>query len=493
MERFMSSHKFSNPIDMEFGPNGDLYVLEYGTAWFQGNDDARLVRIEYTAGNRKPLVAVGVDKPAGATPLTVALSSAGTTDLDDDELQYEWSISGAPGTAVRNLTGPNPTFTFATPGVYTASLVVTDAQGARDSAKVQIAAGNEPPTVDIDLLGSNRTFFFPRVPIRYAVRVTDREDGSLRSGRIPASRVVVTARYHKEGLVPGPVEAGQQSAAGSGSSDVGRRLIESGDCLSCHQLDETSVGPAYTAVARRYRGDASATARLVRKIRAGGSGVWGKVMMPAHPQLTEAQASAMVAYILTLGRPRAPSLPVRGSYVPAAATDSSAQGVVVLRAAYRDRGANGIRSATADKVVVLRGPVVVVAQGEVSDGVDKYKGPEVPVEVTIGSRSGAFVGFKQLDLTGVSAIVFSAVAPVPNVNSAGGKVEVRLDSATGVLVAETEAIQPQAAMAAPAQLRAALTRTSGKRDVYFVFRNEQAKAGQNLFVLLTAAFMRGTE
>src|ERR671938_672179 len=51
MERFMPSHRFSNPIDMEFGPGGDLYVLEYGTAWFQANDDARLVRIEYTAGN----------------------------------------------------------------------------------------------------------------------------------------------------------------------------------------------------------------------------------------------------------------------------------------------------------------------------------------------------------------------------------------------------------------------------------------------------------
>jgi cytochrome c len=142
--------------------------------------------------------------------------------------------------------------------------------------------------------------------------------------------------------------------------------------------------------------------------------------------------------------------------------------------------------------VVLRAPVVVVARGEVADGVEKYSGPEVPVEVTIGSRSGAFVGFKQLDLTGVSAIVFAAAAPVPNVNSAGGKVEVRLDSASGVLVGETEMIQPQAAMVAPSRLRAALTRTSGMRDVYFVFRNDEAKEGQNLFVLFTAAFERGT-
>jgi cytochrome c len=491
MERFMSSHKFSNPIDMEFGPNGDLYILEYGTAWFQGNDDARLVRIEYNAGNRKPIVAVGVDKPAGATPLTVALSSAGTTDLDDDELQYEWSLSRANGAVVQRLTDPNPTFTFARPGVYTASLVVTDSVGARDSAKVQIVAGNEPPSVDIDLLGSNKTFFFPRVPIRYAVRATDREDGSLASGRIPASRVVVKAEYRKEGLGTGRVEAGAQSTAVPASHEVGRRLVEGGDCLSCHQVNRTSVGPAYTAVARRYRGDTRAMARLVTKIRAGGSGVWGQVMMPAHPQLTEAQASAMVAYILSLGQPRRPSLPVRGTYVPAAGTDSSTQGVVVLHATYADRGANGMRSASAEKAVVLRAPVVVVASGEVSDGIDKYSGPEVPVEVTIGKRSGAYVGFKQLDLTGVSAIVLSAVAPVPNVNSAGGKVEVRLDSATGTLAGETEAIQPQTAMVAPSRLRAALTPTSGLRDVYFVFRNEAAKEGQNLFVLFTAAFERG--
>ena len=490
MERFMASHKFSNPMDMEFGPNGDLYLLEYGTAWFQGNDDARLVRIEYTAGNRKPLVAVGVDKPAGATPLAVTLSSAGTTDLDDDELQYEWRIARPNGTTLRTLTGPNPTFTFATPGVYTASLVVTDPQGARDSARLQIAAGNEPPSVAIDLLGSNRTFFFPRVPVRYAVRVADREDGSLQNGRIPASRVVVTAQYHKDGVAP--AQAGQRAAPAPPLYETGRRLIENGTCLSCHQFDKPSVGPAYIAVARRYRGDTSATARLVRKIRTGGSGVWGQTMMPAHPQLTEAQASAMVAYIRSLPQPRSPSLPVRGAYVPGAAADSSPQGVVVLRAAYADRGAHGIGSASAEQSVVLRAPVVVVARGEVADGVQKYAGPEVPVEISIGSRSGAFIGFKQLDLTGVSAIDFSALAPVPNVNAAGGKVEVRLDSATGVLVGETEVIQPQTAMGPPSRLRAALRPTAGMRDVYFVFRNDSAKEGQNLFVLFTAAFVRVT-
>jgi cytochrome c len=273
---------------------------------------------------------------------------------------------------------------------------------------------------------------------------------------------------------------------------VASLLVESGTCLSCHQINRNSVGPSYTAVARRYHGDTSAVARLVRKIRGGGSGVWGKVMMPAHPQITEAQASPMAAYILSLGQPRAPSLPVRGTYVPRARPDSAGKGVLVLRATYTDRSANGIRGAGGEKAVVLRSPVLVVAHGEVTDGVQKYAGPEVPVEVTIGTRSRAFVGFKQLDLTGVSAIVFSALAPVPNVNAAGGKVEVRVDSATGAVMGETEIIQPQTAMVAPTRLRATLSPTSGLRDVYFVFRNSQAKEGQNLFVLLTATFERDT-
>jgi cytochrome c len=215
------------------------------------------------------------------------------------------------------------------------------------------------------------------------------------------------------------------------------------------------------------------------------------VMMPAHPQLSEAEASRIAAYVLSLGENRAPSLPVRGAYAPPVAPDSARQGVVVLRAAYTDRGANGVPSASAEKAVVLRAPSVVVASGDTADGVQKYKGPEVPVEVTIGSRSGAFVAFKQLDLTGVSAVVFSAMAPVQHVNSAGGKVEVRLDSADGPLVGETEVIQPVPAVGAPTQLRAALRPTAGVHDVYFVFRNAQAEGGRSLFILLTATFESG--
>ncbi|MFL5639453.1 MAG: ThuA domain-containing protein, partial [Gemmatimonadaceae bacterium] len=374
IERFMPSAKFTAPIEMEFAPNGDLYMLEYGTGWFQANADARLVRIEYNAGNRKPIVAAAVDQPAGALPMRVNLSSAGTMDLDEDSLRYVWTISRRGGAVLQRLRQPNPSFTFTRPGTYTASLTVTDPSGARSTADVQIVAGNEPPNVDIDLVGGNKSFFFPGIPVSYSVRVTDREDGSLSSGSIPPGRVTISAQNVKDW---GP--ASQTSLA------TGRKLIEGSDCLSCHQFNKKSIGPAYVDVARKYHDDSTATARLVRKIREGGSGVWGSVTMPAHPALTDEQASAMVAYILSLAdrKTSAPSLPVQGAYVPPAGSGDAPRGALVLRAEYTDRGANGMPAISKEKTIVLRSPNVVVASGELSEGVSKQSVQELPVEITL--------------------------------------------------------------------------------------------------------------
>jgi hypothetical protein len=163
-----AQREFSAPIEMEFAPNGDMYLLEYGTTWFQGNPDARLVRIEYNAGNRKPIVAVAVDRPTGALPMRVQLSSAGTMDLDEDSLRYAWTISRAGGGTVARLSQPNPSYTSRNP------VPIRVAHGDRYSRRALHCiradrGGNEPANVDIDL-GGNKTFFFPGVPVvtRYA-------------------------------------------------------------------------------------------------------------------------------------------------------------------------------------------------------------------------------------------------------------------------------------------------------------------------------------
>lgn len=47
MEPFMSANKWKGAIDVELGPDGRLYVLEYGLGWFTKNPDAGLTRIDY--------------------------------------------------------------------------------------------------------------------------------------------------------------------------------------------------------------------------------------------------------------------------------------------------------------------------------------------------------------------------------------------------------------------------------------------------------------
>ena len=77
-------------------------------------------------------------------------------------------------------------------------------------------------------------------------------------------------------------------------------LLQKNNCLACHNVNQTVVGPAFKDVANRYRGQADAADRLAKKIRAGGAGVWGSMPMPAHPQIAEADAKKLAVYILNI-------------------------------------------------------------------------------------------------------------------------------------------------------------------------------------------------
>jgi cytochrome c len=77
-------------------------------------------------------------------------------------------------------------------------------------------------------------------------------------------------------------------------------LAQKNGCFACHSVDNKLLGPAWTAVAKKYRGDKSAAAKLESRIRAGGSGVWGKIPMPPNNQVSEADIKALVKGILAL-------------------------------------------------------------------------------------------------------------------------------------------------------------------------------------------------
>ena len=80
-------------------------------------------------------------------------------------------------------------------------------------------------------------------------------------------------------------------------------LATAKNCMACHAVDKKMVGPAYKAVAEKYAGDAGAVKMLAEKIQKGstpGKGNWGPVPMPANPQVTEAEASKLAAWVMTV-------------------------------------------------------------------------------------------------------------------------------------------------------------------------------------------------
>lgn len=84
--------------------------------------------------------------------------------------------------------------------------------------------------------------------------------------------------------------------AGAAQADAG--LAKAKNCTACHAVDKKLIGPAFKAIAAKYKDAGGAQALLVKKVQGGGVGVWGQVPMPANPQVNAAEAAALVKWIL---------------------------------------------------------------------------------------------------------------------------------------------------------------------------------------------------
>ncbi|WCN04851.1 PQQ-dependent sugar dehydrogenase [Streptomyces sp. M92] len=171
-------------MDMAFGPDGALYVLDYGTGYFNGDANSALYRIEHITGGHAPVAQAGADTTSGTAPLTVAFSSAGSSDADGDALTHAWDFGdGASSTAA------DPTHTYTTNGRYTATLKVTDTTGKSATASVHITVGNTAPSVRIDLPTDGRVYDFGAA-IPFKVTVTDPEDGTVDCAKVKVTFII---------------------------------------------------------------------------------------------------------------------------------------------------------------------------------------------------------------------------------------------------------------------------------------------------------------
>ncbi|MFJ9681749.1 ThuA domain-containing protein [Streptomyces sp. NPDC101194] len=177
---FLSSQKFNKPMDMTFGPDGSLYVLEWGSSFGGGNNDSGLYRIDYAQGQRAPVAKAAASATDGPVPLKVDFSSEGSNDPDGDTLSYAWDFDGD---GTYDSTEANPTHTYTAKGDFTVQLKVTDSTGKSGYANIPVTAGNTAPKVTIDFPVDGKLIEFgDKIP--YKVTVTDPEDGPVDCSRV---------------------------------------------------------------------------------------------------------------------------------------------------------------------------------------------------------------------------------------------------------------------------------------------------------------------
>ncbi|MFE5080948.1 PQQ-dependent sugar dehydrogenase [Streptomyces mirabilis] len=164
-------------MDMAFGPDGALYVLDYGTGSFGGDANSALYRIEYAKDGLTPIAEVSADHTDGAAPLQVSFTGK-ATDGDSQDLTYAWDFGD--GTKGEGL---NPTHTYEKNGTYQATFTATDPEGHVGSANVRVVVGNTKPTVEI-ITPTNGSLYHFGDPVPFKVKVTDPDEPDIDCSKV---------------------------------------------------------------------------------------------------------------------------------------------------------------------------------------------------------------------------------------------------------------------------------------------------------------------
>lgn len=458
---------FRRPIDMAFGKDGVLYMLEYGSVYGATNEDARLVKIEYNNGNRAPLAQANivdsammdslsrtrfltsessklpvVKEIAGQAPLNVRVSSRGSRDLDDDDsVSYEWSFGEADAVA----TTRDARYTFTKPGIYNVLLKVSDKDGLSSTDSLLVKVGNTKPDVKITSAG-NKSFAWKNKPFKYAVKVNDAEDG-----KIDMTKVKTYYFYN-----PQPSKNGDAVPSFTEIDYPGKSIMAKSDCKSCHFADKKAVGPSYISIANRYKNQAGSVRQLADKIIAGGGGNWGKeFVMSAHPQLARRDAESIVKYIysLTDKKPAQKALPLTGQ-LNLPFYDHEPAGQYTIVATYTDKGGKEVGPLKGTDVITIRNAKVNPLYA------DEYPGfPRFGDNLSSGRHKG-YILLKNIDLDGIKGFSYLYSA-----DDNDGVIEVRLDSRAGPVVSKTDFT---ATGSDSKTINGSLDKpVSGRHDVYF--------------------------
>jgi cytochrome c len=460
LEPFLPGMRFRKPVELKLAPDHTLYVIEYGDKW-GGNTDAQIVRLIYRRGNRAPVAVASADTLAGKAPLKVRFDARGSSDKDGHALSFAWSFgtNGALGVS-RDVT---PEFVFENAGEHPVTLNVTDKEGAQATTRLEIRAGNAPPQVFIEAPATG-SFYDPKQSFTYRLAVRDDEDGDSEDGLIPPGRVLLEAK-----ATPRAARAVENEAA----LHPGFKLMRATTCFACHITTDTNVGPPYVEVSRKYRRDEIARERLAQRIITGGVGVWGQeVPMPPHPQHTLEETRQMADWILSLADLDAPP-PQAGFTGTLTAPEFNRERrasppVFALTASYIDNGASGQPQLRGERVAILHPRRKKAASFDDARGaevVDVFEGEEFLVARL---ADGGWVKFDTVNLTGIQSLSLRLGGVAKSVS-----LEVRADSAQGLLLARAPLLKPGADFR---ELTVPVRDPGGIHDLVFIVRGESPES-----------------
>ena len=394
MEPFAPNIKVNNLIDMEVGPNGKIYLLEYGSGWFSQNANSALGYIQFNGGNRPPLIDnITVSETAGKTPLTIN-ATVEASDRENDAIKYIWDFGNGDS---KETTEPNVSYSYTDAGAYKLKVTVADDKGAEViSESTGIIAGNSRPEVAIAIDGGAPAFYLPGQKISYDVSVTD-PDGTA----IDPNNIFVSVDY-LEGMDKVAMSMGHQQVS---AAVTGKALTQAMDCKTCHKEAEASIGPNYKDVAAKYKERRDALKYIQGKIKTGGNGVWGEVTMPAHPNITTDESRQIALYILSLNgdEKKEKSLPAKGIIT----AESSAPGnMLVITASYTDAGAEGTIPLTGSKTIAIPSSTVKFNDQMKLDGMQamQFGGMDL---LLINKAAGWFM-LENMSLKGVKSVSLTA-------------------------------------------------------------------------------------
>ncbi len=415
MEAFMPMTNFSSPIDMELGPDGRIYILEYGKGWFSKNPDAGITRIDFVAGNRPPKIKeLIISKTSGVLPFKLQ-AKVEASDPDKDKMNYVWEL----GNGIKKSTVlPSIEHTYTKAGEYAISVLAIDKNFAStNSSPVTISAGNAQPKVSIQLKG-NQSFYFAGKPVQYDVSVID-------EGSTVNKNMIYVANNYTKGTDLAGAAMGHQVFT---EAQAGQALMLKSDCQSCHQVNTKSIGPSYSQVSAKYQNDPNAVSYLATKIIKGGGGTWGEVAMPAHSAMSNDDAKKIVQWVLSLEDKAVnkATLPIQGSINP---IQESENNIFSIYASYTDQGQAGLKPLTGSATVYLRSNII--------------NAREITERTRIGLKDSTNTGFliypqnngwfklSNMDLSGIRHLEFA------NLSKGGGgiyDIEIRANSETGAIL-----------------------------------------------------------